>query len=245
MSPKLERDLETLDAFLADIDGVSLPPIPIPTPALPNDSASVLQALLEGQSALLQGVNELRANVVTKDHLRTFQALQSQAMHTYVQTELTPVHASFSELSSQVGALTDRIVRIEANPGQGSASGDEIESMRREIDKTHVTILNASDPALRQIAVLGFKGSSADERNRARNTALKLLEKNIQSRRTGSALTIPFWARMLSQPELGCKFKKLVIGLSGRLLNLSNCGRRPSFQMHLLNLIGQCQHAVF
>ena len=167
MSPKLERDRKNLDAFLADIDGVSLPPIPIPAPVLPNDSASVLQALLEGQTALPHGVNELRANVVTKEHLRTFQALQSQAMHTYVQTELTPVHASFSELSSQVGALTDRIVRIEANPGQGSASGNGIESMRREIQKTHVKTLNASDPAFRQILILGFKGGSADERIRA------------------------------------------------------------------------------
>ena len=47
MPPKLERDRETLDAFFADIDGVSLPPIPIRAPVLPNDSASVLQALLE------------------------------------------------------------------------------------------------------------------------------------------------------------------------------------------------------
>ena len=62
MSTKLERDRETLDAFLADIEGVSLPPIPIPVPVVPDDSASVSRALLEGQTALLQGVNELRAN---------------------------------------------------------------------------------------------------------------------------------------------------------------------------------------
>ena len=120
MSPKLERQRETLDSFLADIGGASLPPIPIPTPVSPNDSASGFQALLEGQTALLQGANELRANVVTKEHLQKFQSLQSQAMQTYVQAELTPVHASFSELSSQVGALMDRIGSIEnGTPGQG------------------------------------------------------------------------------------------------------------------------------
>ena len=54
MSPNLQRDHETLGAFLADIDGGSLPPIPIPAPVIPNDSASVLQARLERQTALLQ-----------------------------------------------------------------------------------------------------------------------------------------------------------------------------------------------
>ena len=39
--------------------------------------------------------------------------------------------------------------------------------MRKEIVKTHVKILDASDPAFRQIAILGFKGGSADERIRA------------------------------------------------------------------------------
>ena len=41
MSPKLERERESFDAFLADIDGTSLLPIPIPTPAVANDSNSV------------------------------------------------------------------------------------------------------------------------------------------------------------------------------------------------------------
>ena len=42
MSPKLDRERESLDAFLADIDGTSLPPIPITTPAVANDNNSVL-----------------------------------------------------------------------------------------------------------------------------------------------------------------------------------------------------------
>ena len=122
--------------FFADIDGTSLLPIPIPTPAVANDSNSVLQALLEGQSALIQGVNELRANAVTKEHLRTFQTLQAQAMHTYVQAELALVHASMNELSSQVGAFTDRI-------NQGSLSRGE-------------PVKDGSDPAYNQIAFLNF-----------------------------------------------------------------------------------------
>ena len=141
MSPKLERERESLDAFLADIDSTSLPPIPIPTPAVANDSNSVLQALLEGQSALIQGDNELRANAVTKEHLRTFQNLQAQAMHTYVQAELTPVHASINELSSQVGAFTDRI-------NQGSLSRGE-------------PVKDGSDPAYNQIAFLNFPAQSS------------------------------------------------------------------------------------
>ena len=62
-------------------------------------------------------------------------------MHTYVQAELTPVHASINELFSQVGAFTDRI-------NQGSLSRGE-------------PVKDGSDPAYNQIAFLNFPAQSS------------------------------------------------------------------------------------
>ena len=58
MSLQLQRERQTLDDFLAGI-GSSMAPIPSPAAPVSHDTASVLQALLEGQAALLQGVNDL------------------------------------------------------------------------------------------------------------------------------------------------------------------------------------------
>ena len=57
-----------------------------------DDPASVFKALLDGQAALLHGVNDIRANVVTRQQLQAFHELQSTEMRTYVQAELAPIH---------------------------------------------------------------------------------------------------------------------------------------------------------
>ena len=146
MSPQLLHERQTLEAFLADTFAPSLPPIPTPAPIQVQqaDSATVFQAILDGQAALLQGVNELRANAVTKQHLQTFHALQSQEMRTYVQAELAPVHAGFKELGTNMGKFSDRLDRIESG---ASSIGNESAGF------------DPRDPAFRRVAFIGFPKS--------------------------------------------------------------------------------------
>ena len=128
------------------------------TPALHN-TASVLQALLEGQAALLQGVNDLRVNVVTRHQLHTFQQLQSQEMRTYVQAELTPILSAFSQMSSQVGLIADRMSRLEARDRGAAAMHGP----------------NPPDSALCKIAFIGFPKEAPAE---ARVAAMKQFMEN-------------------------------------------------------------------
>ena len=143
MSPQLIHERQTLEAFLADTFAPSLPPIPTPAPIQVQqaDSATVFQAILDGQAALLQGVNELRANAVTKQHLQTFHALQSQEMRTYVQAELAPVHAGFKEFGTNMGKFSDRLDRIES--GANSIGNESAGSDTR-------------GPAFRRVVFIGF-----------------------------------------------------------------------------------------
>ena len=55
---------ENVDEFLAGVDGPTMQPIPI-SESVDDAPDSILKAILAGQSAIIQGVNELRANVVT------------------------------------------------------------------------------------------------------------------------------------------------------------------------------------
>ena len=74
----------------------------------------MFKALLDGQAALLQGVNGLRANVVTRQQLHGFQKLQNQEMRTHVQAELSPMHTALRQQSAHVGAMGDRVARVES-----------------------------------------------------------------------------------------------------------------------------------
>ena len=70
-------------------------------------------------------------------------------MRTYVQAELAPVHSAFSQMSSQVWSIADRMGRFEAHD-RGAAS-------------THVP--NPHDSAFCKIAFIGFpKEAPADAR---------------------------------------------------------------------------------
>ena len=65
MTPVLAKAHESLDEFLSAVDGPALPPIPMTAP-VDNTPDSVLSAILSGQNALINGVNDLRANAVTR-----------------------------------------------------------------------------------------------------------------------------------------------------------------------------------
>ena len=139
MSPQLQRERQTLDDFL---EGIGLSMAPIPSPAAPDshDTASVLQTLLERRAALLQRINELRANVVTREQLQNFQQLQLQEMRAYVQAELAQVHSAVNQISSQIGLIADRIRLFEARDRGAAAMHGP----------------NPPDSALRKIAFTRF-----------------------------------------------------------------------------------------
>ena len=90
MTPQLQRQRHKLTDLLADTEA-SMSPIPAPPMPQSDDPASVFKALLDGQAALLQGVNDIRANVVTRQQLQAFHELQSTEMRFYVQAELAPI----------------------------------------------------------------------------------------------------------------------------------------------------------
>ena len=102
----------------------------------------VFKAFLDCQAALLQGVNDIRANVVTRQQLHAFHELQNTEMRTYVQAELTPIHNILRQHSAHVGFMADRVARVESRVDAGIA----VQEARPEIH----------DPARRRVAFIGF-----------------------------------------------------------------------------------------
>ena len=151
MTPQLQRERQQLTDFLAGTES-SLAPIPAPPMPQSDDTASVFKALLDGQAALLQGVNDLRANAVTRQHLHVFQELQSREMRTYVQAELAPIHNALRQQSAHVGAMGDRVARVESR----LEAGDGFRGNSGSIDK--------NDPNHFRITFKGFTTESLDAR---------------------------------------------------------------------------------
>ena len=159
---KLQRERQKLTDFLA---GTEASMIPIPAPPMPagDDTASVLKALLDGQSALLQGVNDIRANAVTRQQLQAFHGLQATEMRTYVQAELAPVHNILGQYSADAGSVNDRVGRLELHSGTGAARPEP------------------HDPARRRVAFIGFGAQTAvDERVSAMDNFIKSHFPNIR-----------------------------------------------------------------
>ena len=130
MTPQLQQQRQRLADFLNDNEP-SMQPIASPPMPQSEDTASALQALLAGQAALLHGVNDLRANVVTRHQLQAFHELQTTEMRTYVQAELVPVHETFNQFSAQMGLIADRVRQIESH-----ASSDAVGNNRKAVDSS-------------------------------------------------------------------------------------------------------------
>ena len=138
LSPLLNQNRQSLEAFLADTTAPALPPIaPTPAPQQHDGPDAILQALLQGQNALLQGVNEMRANMVTTQTLAKFHELQSREMQTYVQAELVPIHNGFSQVVARVAALEAQ--------DRGSSSAGPMSSR-----------MNPNDPGLKRLTFRGM-----------------------------------------------------------------------------------------
>ena len=132
----LQRHRQKLTDFLNDIEG-AMPPIASPPMPQAHDSASILKALLEGHAALIQGVNDLRANVVTRRQLQAFQELQTMELPTYVQAELVPAHETFIRISTHLGSIADRVNHIESPVNSGGASGARASGTAPKIYEPH------------------------------------------------------------------------------------------------------------
>ncbi len=144
-TPQLHEKRLTLEEFLAGSES-KLESLPVPPP-LPGNAPvdPALQALLDGQAALIKGVNELRANVVTRDALAKFYELQSQEMQTFVLAETAPLHSGLSRVASDVTLLsqtavkdTNRIDALEArvNSGTGGYARDKFDPAYQRVSFT-------------------------------------------------------------------------------------------------------------
>ena len=134
MTPQLQLERQQLTDFLAESEA-SMAPIPAPPMPQSDDPASVFKALLEGQAALLQGVNDIRANAVTRQQLQAFHKLQSTEMRTYVQAELVPIHRDLQSQAAHVDAL--------------SAEVSQLKMLKPKAEK-------APDDSFKKLVVVGF-----------------------------------------------------------------------------------------
>ncbi len=111
-TPKLREEHQTLEAFLGGNEK-SLPEAP-PMPHVETTDPT-MKVLLDGQAALLRGVNELRSTVVTRDALAHFYELQSQEMQTYVSAETAPLHDAVGRLGHDTQHLNDKLIAVQQN----------------------------------------------------------------------------------------------------------------------------------
>ncbi len=148
VTPEYKKQLETLDSFL---DGALGLPVPLP---LPSDApqADVLNRILEGVDALWE-------NAVTKSSLKELVKLQRAEFKTFVQAETAPIHTAIDQLSQSFSALAsdsvvqfDRVGRLETQVEALSLSGA---APSGEVNP------NPNDPGLRQIAFKQFPEASS------------------------------------------------------------------------------------
>ncbi len=142
LTPTVDNTRQTVDDFLKDpgptFSSMALPPLP----------GDVVDPTL---TAILEGVNEIRKTVVTKETLNEFYALQRAEYQTYVQAETAPLHDGFQRLSSNFTALAkdsfeqfDRVGRLESRMDSWAASSGSEPGP------------DLNDVARRQVAFIGF-----------------------------------------------------------------------------------------
>ncbi len=140
MTPDLDKKRLTLDEFLTVAVPPVLPALPVPPPLPGKDRDPMLAVILEG-------VNEIRANAVTKDVLKSYHDKLSDEFKTYVLAETAPLHTGMQHLSEEVAATKSRLSQLEARMDSGQSGPGT--SSRRAFDE--------NDPAFKQIAFTGFK----------------------------------------------------------------------------------------
>ena len=136
--------------FLAGTPSTAFTRIPIPF-SQGDTLDAVLKATFEGVTALVQGMQEMRASAVTRQTLTELYKLQLQEMQIYVQAETAPLHRSVKNVMDSMQQLELRV-----------ASGNP--AARPE----------PHDPARRRIAFIGFgSATTVDERIAAMDRFMK------------------------------------------------------------------------
>ncbi len=91
LTPQVENTRQTVDDFLASaVPSLAALPVPPPMPGATVDPTL---------KAILEGVNELRANTVTKQTMQEFHMLQRAEYQAFVQAENAPLHNAVDHLS--------------------------------------------------------------------------------------------------------------------------------------------------
>jgi hypothetical protein len=145
LTPQVENTRQTVDDFLASA-APSLAALPDP-PILPGSEADpTLKAILEG-------VNEIRANAVTKQTMQELYLLQRAEYQAFVQAETAPLHNAVGHIARDVVELqrgqvmdSDRIGRLETRLDSGAPASAGP---------------NPNDIALRRVAFVGFPSESS------------------------------------------------------------------------------------
>ncbi len=146
LTPDLRLKHATLDDFLNLVPEVQ----PIASPPMPGASVDPMM------EAILEGVNELRKNSVTKETLKEFRELHNAEMRAFVRAEAAPLHDAVGrlghdtqQLSKDAVAQFDRVGRLETRFDEFVSSGGASSSGTTGNP-------NPNDPGLRQIAFKEF-----------------------------------------------------------------------------------------
>ena len=154
--------------------------------------------------AILQGVNDLHANAVTRQTLTQFFEFQYVEMRTRVQAELTPIHHSIRAVEATVGQLEARM------------SSANISDARPE---TH-------DPARRRIAFIGFNPqTSLDERIAFMDSFMKRHSPDLRP------LCVNLFPDKTGRPSVNC-FVEMCSPQQGRLVTDSARAQNLQLDSH-------------
>ena len=145
LTPQVENTRQTVDDFLASA-APSLAALPDPPILLGSEADPTLKAILEG-------VNEIRANAVTKQTMQELYLLQRAEYQAFVQAETAPLHNAVGHIARDVVELqrgqvmdSDRIGRLETRLDSGAPASAGP---------------NPNDIALRRVAFVGFPSESS------------------------------------------------------------------------------------
>ena len=130
ISPDLANKRQTLDDFLDLMPEAK----PVLAPPMPGQSVDPVT------QALLDGINDIKSNMITRSTLREFHQLQAEEMRTFVRAEMAPLHGAVGQLSDEMTDLKERVTKVEQNGGNPKAPRNA----------------RGVDDSFRKLAVVGF-----------------------------------------------------------------------------------------
>ena len=167
LSPVVARHKDQFQEFIARRQA-TLPPIEHvpPLPGNPDSLTEALAPMTQALNHLVTGVNEMRANLVTRNDLVEFRELQSEEIKAVVTAHYEPLREAVVELQKGQVVDSDRIGRLETRVENAESGGTNFDKVRKQL-------LDESDPAFKQIAFTGFKDSGSASALQKRIDALR------------------------------------------------------------------------